>query len=106
MKTVIEIFTAALHEEGGISEADAFRIASKLLPERSRELVLAGCAEDVRARILTEYAKGQGVNDLATKYGRHRSTIYRIVRRHECDIEYIEKLEPSGVDLLLCRIAR
>lgn len=106
MKTVLEIFTAALHEEGGIPEADAYRIASKLIPEGSRELVLAGCAEDVRARIIADYQKGKTVHELAKRYNRHRVTIWRILRRHEPDSEAVQCLEPSGVDVLLCCVKR
>jgi len=106
VKTVIEIFTAALHEEAGIPEADAYRIARKLLPADAVALVVAGSNEEVRVRILKEY-NGKNVNALARKYNRHRSTIYRIVRRHEPDIEMVAaKLEPSSIDTLLCRIAR
>ena len=106
MKTVLEIFTAALHQEGGISEADAYRIASKLLPEKSYSLVLAGCAEDLSARIVAEYQQGKSIRELAKKYDRHRVTIWRILRRHEPDPEAVADIEPSSVDVLLCCVKR
>lgn len=106
MKTVLEILTAALHHEANIPESDAYRIARKLLSPDERGLVIAGSNDDVRARILAEY-NGQNVNELARKYNRHRSTIYRIVRRNEPDAEHVSvRLVASEIDAMLCRIAR
>ena len=102
MKTVLEIFTAALHEEAGMSEPDAYRIARKLLPEPAHALIPAGRNQYVRTRILLEY-NGRNVSALAKKYNRHRSTIYRIVQRHEPDAEEA-RLESTDLDECLCRM--
>lgn len=102
MKTVLELVTAALHTEGGLTEADAYRVARKLIPEPAHALIPVGRNEYVRARVLAEY-NGSNASALARKYRRNRSTIWRIVRRNEPDIEETA-LKASNIDECLCCI--
>ncbi|MDQ7989028.1 MAG: Mor transcription activator family protein [Candidatus Dactylopiibacterium sp.] len=85
--TLMGLLTTALREEAGFSEQDACRLAQNVLMRASEQRggtylyigAVAPAREQIRNRVRSEFT-GHNHNELAARYGLHRTTVYRYLK--------------------------